>query len=103
MDPLKVTMISTIEPESKNLEDVVPLSEYKFDWSRLAVLKRTLKRQNILVGSLGKQKMEGFESSTLWDISSLDVARVGVETLAVIVGMALVGQTSIEAMAKEIT
>ena len=47
--------------------------------------------------------LEGFEETTLWDISVPDVARVGVETSAIIAGMALVGQSSTEAMAKEIT
>ena len=67
------------------------------------MVKRTLKRQNILVGSLEKPTMEGFEESTLWDISGPDVTRVGVETLAVIAGMVLAGQTSTKDMAKEIT
>ena len=102
-DPLKVTLISTIEPKSENLEDIMPLSEYKFDRSHLALVKRTLKRWRILVGSLEKPTVKGFEESTLWDISGLDVTRVGVETSAVIAGMALAYQTSTEAMAKEIT
>lgn len=39
IDPSKLTPLSTIELGSESLEDVMPLSEYKFDWSRLAVVK----------------------------------------------------------------
>ena len=46
--------------------------------------------------------MEGFDKSTLWDISGPDVTLVGIETSAVIVGMALARQSSTEATAKEI-
>ena len=46
--------------------------------------------------------IEGYEDSTLWDISSPDVACVGVETSTMIAGMALIGQSSSETMAKEI-
>ena len=102
-DPLKVTLILTIELELENLKDAVPLSEYKFDQSHLAVVKRTPKHRKILGASLEKPTIEGFEESTLWDISGPDVTRVGVETSVVIVRMALAGQTSTEAMAKEIT
>ena len=76
------------------------LSEYKFDQSHLAMVKRTPKCRKDLVGSLEKLTVEGFEEITLWDISCLDVARVGVETLVVIVGMAFSVQTSTEAMEK---
>lgn len=55
------------------------------------------------MGGLEKPVTEGFEESTIWNISGPDVARVSVETSAVIARMALVGQTSTEAMAKEIT
>ena len=55
------------------------------------------------MGGLKKFVTKGFEESTIWNISGLDVARVGVETSVVIVRMALVSQTSIESMAKEIT
>ena len=47
--------------------------------------------------------MEGYEESTLWDISSLDVSQVGVKTLAMIARMPLADQTSMKAMVKEIT
>ena len=39
----------------------------------------------------------------LWDVSGPYVAQVGVETSIVIIGMALIGQSSMEAMAKEIS
>ena len=103
VDPLTITPISTIEPRSGDLDDVVPLSEYKFNRSRLAMVKRTPKHWKVLVGGLKKPVTEGFEETTIWNISSLDVARVGVKTSAVIVGMALAIQISTEAMAKEIT
>ena len=69
----------------------MPLSEYKFDRSRLAVVRRTPKRRKTLVKGVEKVVLEGFEESTLWDISGPKVARVGVETSAVIAGMALAG------------
>lgn len=47
--------------------------------------------------------MECFEESMLRDIFGLDIARVGVETLVVIAGMALARKSSTEAMEKEIT
>ena len=102
-DPLTVTPISTIEPGSRDLDDVVPLCEYKFDRSYLPVVKWTPKKWKILVGGLEKPVTKGFEESTIWNIAGQDVARVGVKTSVVIVGMALIGQTSTEAMAKEIT
>ena len=51
---------------------------------------------------LEKPVTEGFEESTIWNIAGQDVARVGVKTLTIIVGMALAIQTFTEAMAKEI-
>ena len=80
----------------------MPLSEYKFDHSRLVVLKRTPKLKIALIGGVEKALVKGYEESTLWDISGPDVACVGVETSTIIVGMALVGQLSSEAMVKEI-
>lgn len=78
------------------------LSEYKFDSSRLMVVKRTPKRKKALVGGIEKSMLEGVEEITLWDVSGSYVARVGMETLAVIAGMVLVGQLSPEVMEKEI-
>jgi hypothetical protein len=103
VDPLTVTPISTIEPGSRDLDDVVPLSEYKFDRSHLAVVKRTPKRQKVLVGGLEKPVTKGSEESTIWNIAGQDITRVGVETSIIIVKMAFAIQTSTEAMAKEIT
>lgn len=102
VDPLTVTLISTIEPGSRDLDDVIPLNEYKFDRSHLVVVKRTPKCQKILVGGLEKPVTEGFEESTIWNIASQDVTWVGVETSTVITGMALIHHTSTEALAKEI-
>lgn len=65
VDPLKVTPISTIEPRSWDLDDVVPLSEFKFDRSCLAMVKRTPKHRKILVGGLEKPITKGFEESTI--------------------------------------
>ena len=79
----------------------MPLSEYKFERSQLAMVKRTLKWKKGLVGGIEKDVTEGFEKSTPWDVSGPDVARVGVKTSAVIAGMALAGQSSSKAMAKE--
>ena len=93
VDPLIITPISTIEPRSGDLDDVVPLSEYKFDRSRLAVVKRTHKRQKVLVGGLEKPVTEGFEESTIWNISGPNVARVGVDTSTVITGVSLTNET----------
>ena len=80
----------------------MPLSEYKFDRSRLVVVKRTSKCSKSLIEGVEKFVVEGFEESTLWDISGPDIARVGVEALAMIAGMALARQSSIEEMIKEI-
>ena len=52
---------------------MMPLNEYKFDWSRLVVVKQTPKRPKILVGSIEKPTVEGFEESTLWDIAGPEV------------------------------
>lgn len=79
------------------------LNEYKFDRSRLAVVRRTLKCRKTLVGGVEKSMSEGFEESTLSNVLGLYVARVGIETSIVIAGMALVGQSSKEAMEKEIS
>ena len=54
------------------------------------------------MGGLEKLVTEGFEESTIWNIAGQDVARVSVETSAVIARMALAGQTSTKAMTKEI-
>lgn len=82
---------------------MMSLTEYKFDRSHLAVVKQTLKSWNIIVGSIEKPIVEGFEESMLWDTSGLDVTQVGIETSIVIAGMALASQTSTEAMEKEIS
>lgn len=103
VDPLTITHISTIEPGLGDINDVVPLSEYKFNKIRQAIVKQTPKHWKVLVGGLEKPITEGFEESTIWNISGPYVSRVDVETLAVIVRMAPTGQTSIEAMAKDIT
>ena len=81
----------------------MPLSEYKFDRSQLAVVRRTPKHRKTLVRGVEKDVLEGFEESTLWDISNLDISRVGVETSSVIKGMVLIEKSSTEAMVKEIT
>ena len=52
----------------------MPLSEYKFDHSRLVVVKRTPKRKKALIEVIEKVVMEGFEESTLWDVSGPYVA-----------------------------
>lgn len=91
-----------MEPRFKSLEDVMPMSEYEFYRSHFVVTKRTLKSLKILVGSIEKPIVEGFEERMLWDISGPDVTRVGIETSAVIIEMALADQTSTEAMEKEI-
>ena len=103
IDALKLTPLSTIEARSESLKDVMLLSEYTFDRSRLEVVKWTLKCQKILLGSIEKLIVEGFEESMLWDMSGSDVTRIGIQTLTVIVGMALAGQTSTESMEKEIS
>ena len=72
----------------------MPLSEYKFDGSHLEVVKRTPKCRKTLIGGVEKVVLEGFEESTLWDISSPYVAQVGVETSVVIAGTALIGKSS---------
>ena len=46
--------------------------------------------------------LEGFEESTLWDVSGPYVARVGMKTSVIIARMTLMGQSSSEAMTKEI-
>ena len=102
VDPLKLIPLLTIGLGSETPEDVMSLSEYKLDQSRLAVVKRTPKCRNALVDRIEKPVMEGFEESMLWDIYGPDVAQVGVETSVVIVGITLIGQSSTKAMAKEI-
>lgn len=93
VDPLKLTPLSSKDPEYETQEDVMPLSKYKFDRSRLVVIKRNPKHRKTLVGGVEKVVMDGFEESTLWDIFVLDVARVGVETSIVIARIALTGKS----------
>ena len=100
--PITPTPLTSKGTKHEALEEVIPLSEYKFDHNRLAVVKSTPKRKRDPIGGVEKAFNEGYEESTLWDISGLNVAHVVVETLAIIVEMALVGQLSLEAMAKEI-
>ena len=102
VDPVTPTPLSSKVPEHEIMKEVIPLSEYKFDRSRLVVVKRTPKCKRTLIGGTEKALIEGYEESTLWDISGPDVAHVGVETSFVITGMALIGQLSSEAMEKEI-
>ena len=103
IDTMTITPISTIELGSRDLDNVIPLKEYKFDKSHLVVVKQNPKRQKIDVGGLEKSVTNDFKESNIWNITGQDVARVGVETLVVITGLALASQTSKEAMAKEIT
>lgn len=84
VDPLTVTPISTIEPGSGDLDDVIPLNEYKFDKSHLVVVKRIPKCRKILVGGLKKPFTEGFEESTIWNIVGQEVSQVSVETSTVV-------------------
>lgn len=97
-----MTPLSSRGLEHEAQEEVMPLTEYKLDHGQLVVVKRTLKRKRALIGGIEKDVIVGFEGSTLWDMSSLDVAWVDVETSTVIVEMALIGQSSSKAMAKEI-
>ena len=46
--------------------------------------------------------MEGYDDHTLWDVFVPDVSRIEVENSSIIIGMALVGQTTYEYMAWEI-
>ena len=80
----------------------MPLREYKFDRNILVVVKRTPKWKRTLIRGIEKAVIEGFEESTLWDVSGPNVARVGVETLVVIARMDLAGQSSSKVMAKKI-
>ena len=92
--------LSSKVPEHEIPEEAIPFSEYKFDHSKFMVVKRTPKRKTTLVGGVEKALIKGYEESTLWDILGPDVARFGEETSAVIDGMALIGQSSSEAMEK---
>ena len=44
VDLLTITLIPTIEPKLGDLDDVVPLSEYKFDRIPLAMVNQTPKK-----------------------------------------------------------
>ena len=100
--PVTPTPLSSKVPDHEISEESIPLSEYKFDHSKLVVVKRPPKHKRTLVGGVEKALIEGYKKSTLWDISGPDVARVGVETSTMIDGMALIGQSSLEAMEKQI-
>lgn len=82
---------------------MVPLSEYKFDKRRLVVVKRIPKRKKTFVEGKERVSIEGYDEHTLWDISGHDIAWVGIETLVVIIGMAMKGKSYCEAMSKDIT
>ena len=100
VDPVTPTPLSTKVPEHEIPKEAIPLSKYKFDHSKLAIIKWIAKQKRTLVGGAKKALIEGYKESTLWDISGPDVAHVGVENSVVIAGMALVGQSSSEAMEK---
>jgi hypothetical protein len=68
-DTMIVTPISTIEPRYRDLDDVIPLNEYKFDKRCLAMVKQTPKCRKIDVGGLEKPVTDGFEQSTIWNIA----------------------------------
>lgn len=82
---------------------MIPLSEYKFDKNRLTIVKRNPKRKKNFVEGKERVSIEGYDKHTLWDLLVHDIAWVGIETSVVIAGMAMAGQSSSEAMAKEIT
>ena len=54
-DPLVPVLLSSKYPKQQILEEVVPLNEYKFDQSRLVLVKRTPKRKKTLVE--GKERV----------------------------------------------
>lgn len=66
------------------------------------MVKKNPKCKRTLIGGVEKELIEGYEESTLWDISYPYVSHVGVETSIMIDGMDLIGQSSSEAMQKEI-
>lgn len=92
-----------ISLESSTGDEFVHLNEYKFDKSKLLVIKRTPKRRKISVGGWDKVMVEGYDEHTLWDVSSLNVSRIRVDTYEFISGMDLAGQTTFESMAWEIS
>ena len=102
MDIVTLTPLSSKVPEQQISEEVIPLNEYKFDHNKLVVNKWNPKREKTLVGGVERELIEEYEERTLWDIWRQDIYQVGVETLAMIEGMAMVGQLSSEAMVKEI-
>ena len=83
--------LSTKGPEHETQEEAIPLSEYKFDQTKFVAAKRTPKHKRSLIGGVEKALIEGYEKRTLWDISSLDVARIWVDNFVVIANMALAG------------
>ena len=97
-----LTLLSSRGLEHEAQEEVMPLSQYKFDRSQIVVVKRTLKHKRALIGGIEKDLTESFEESALWGMSSPNVPQVSVETSIVIVEISLVGQSSFEDMAKEI-
>ena len=68
VDTLIVIPISTIELGSRDLDDVIPLNEYKFDKSLMAMVKWTPKCRKIVMGGLEKPVTDGFKESTIWNI-----------------------------------
>lgn len=91
IDPITLTPLSSRGSKPEAQEEVMSLSEYKFDHTQLVMVKITPKRKKALVRWIEKVVLEVFEEITLWDVSGPDVAQVGVENLAVITGMALTG------------
>lgn len=51
-DPTMTTLLSSKGPEHEAQEEVMPLSEYKFNCSKLVVIKRTPKRNKALMGGV---------------------------------------------------
>lgn len=98
--PVTPVLLSSKVPEQPILEEVVPLSEYKFDLRILVMVKRTPKRKITLMKGVERVLIKGYEENKLWDLLGQDNAQVGVETLVIILGMAMVGQSSLEAMEK---
>lgn len=89
IDSIMLTPLSSRGTKHKAQEEVIPLSEYKFDHNRLAMLKRTPKRKRALIRGIEKVVIEGFGESTLWYVLYPEVARISIETSLVIVGWPL--------------
>jgi len=83
-------------------EEVVFLSNYKFEKRKLTVVETTPQKKRVKVAEKEKMIVEGIEERNRWGILGKDVDRVGVDTSRFLSDMALANWSTSSMMAREI-